>query len=94
MSGQAVRATRLFAAAARLRREMGAKMSSNDRIEYEHYLTMVHESLDHATYEVEWSEGFSMPKEMIIEDLKEWLGEIKNIYSMNLMQTLLPVPMT
>jgi len=43
MADQPKRATRLFAAAAKLRREMGAKMSNNDRIEYEQYLDLVHE---------------------------------------------------
>ena len=72
MAGEPRRAARLFAAAARLRREMGAKMSSNDRHEYEQYLDLVHEKLDHAAFEVEWSEGFSMTTEQIIKDLKEW----------------------
>ncbi|MEJ2600893.1 MAG: tetratricopeptide repeat protein [Anaerolineales bacterium] len=74
MANQAPRAARLFAAASRLRREMGAKMSSNDRLEYEHYLTIVHEHLDHATFETEWSQGFIMTTQEIIEDLKEWSG--------------------
>lgn len=79
MANQAKRAARLFAAAAKLRREMGAKMSSSDRIEYEKYRTMVHEHLDHATFEAEWLEGFSMTTEQIIEDLKEWLGDFESV---------------
>jgi predicted ATPase/class 3 adenylate cyclase len=73
MANQPGRAARLFAAAARLRREMGAKMSSNDRLEYEHYLTMVHKHLDHAAFEVEWSEGFLMETGQFIKELREWL---------------------
>ncbi len=75
MADQPVRAARLFAAAARLRREMGAKMSSNDRLEYEHYLAKVHEHLDHAAFEVEWSEGFMMTTGQFIQELKEWLED-------------------
>jgi predicted ATPase/class 3 adenylate cyclase len=79
MANQAPRAARLFAAAAKLRREMGARMSSNDRMEYEHYLTMVHEHLDHATFEAEWSEGFLMTTEQIVEELNEWSDDLRNI---------------
>ena len=77
MAGQPVRAARLFAASARLRREMGAKMSSNDRLEYEHYLGLVHEHLDHMAFEVEWSEGFTMTTDQVIEELKEWSGNFE-----------------
>jgi hypothetical protein len=58
---------------------MGAKMSGSDRIEYEKYLTMVHEHLDYASFEAEWLEGFSMTTEGIVEDLKSWLGRSENI---------------
>jgi len=79
LANQPERAARLFAAAARLRREMGAKMSGSDRLEYEKYLTMVHEHLDYAAFEVEWLDGFSMTTEGIVEDLKDWLGRSENI---------------
>jgi predicted ATPase len=79
MGNQALRAVRLFAAAARLRREMGAQMSSNDRAEYERYLTMVHEQLDHTTFEMEWLEGFSMATEQILADLDAWLGNLQMV---------------
>ena len=62
----------MFAVAARLRREIGAKMSSNDREEYERYLDLVHEKLDHTTFESEYTEGFSMTTDQIIDNLKEW----------------------
>jgi predicted ATPase/class 3 adenylate cyclase/Tfp pilus assembly protein PilF len=78
MANQPRRAARLFAAAAKLRREMGAKMSSNDLSEYENYLSMVHEHLDYAAFEAEWSEGFTMTMEQIVEDLKEWSGYFEN----------------
>lgn len=77
ISNQAPRAVRLFAAAARLRREMRAKMSSSDLLEYEQYLDRVHRQLDHATFEAVWSEGFNMATEQIIEDLKGWSGDFK-----------------
>ncbi len=54
---------------------MGAKMSSNDQVEYEHYLTMVHEQIDHTTFEAEWLEGSSMTTEQIIEELNAWSGD-------------------
>jgi tetratricopeptide (TPR) repeat protein len=73
---EARRAVRLFAAAARLRHDMGVKISSNDRVEYEQHLALVHEHLDHATFEAEWSEGFSLTTQKIMEDLNEWLDEI------------------
>jgi tetratricopeptide (TPR) repeat protein len=72
LANQPVHAVHLFAAAAKLRRAMGAKMSTNDRVEYEKYLTMVHVQLDHATFEAEWSEGFMMTLEKIIEELSKW----------------------
>jgi predicted ATPase/class 3 adenylate cyclase len=72
ISNRAARAARLFAAAARLRREMGAMMSSSDLLEYEQYQDLVHKQLNYASFEAEWSEGFSMTAEQIIEDLKEW----------------------
>jgi predicted ATPase/class 3 adenylate cyclase len=72
MANQAQRAARLFAAASKLRREMGAQMSNNDRQEYEHYLALVHDHLDHVTFEAEWSQGFSMTTEQIITELNEW----------------------
>jgi hypothetical protein len=56
---------------------MGAKMSSNDRLEYEHYLALVHEHLDHMTFEVEWSKGFTMTTDQIIEELKKWSGDFE-----------------
>jgi predicted ATPase/uncharacterized protein HemY len=74
MANQTARAVHLFAAAAKLRHEMGAKMSSNDRLEYEHYLTMVHEHMDHTEFEAEWSVGFTMTTEQIIEDVRQWSG--------------------
>jgi predicted ATPase/class 3 adenylate cyclase len=72
MAGEARRAARLFSAAAKLRHDMGAQMSSNDRQEYEHYLTMVHDHLDHVTFEAEWLQGFTMTAEQIIQELNEW----------------------
>jgi predicted ATPase/class 3 adenylate cyclase len=78
MANQARRAARLFAAAAKLRHEMGAQMSNNDRQEYEHYLTMVHDHLDHVTFEAEWLQGFTMTTEQIIEELNEWSGDFES----------------
>jgi predicted ATPase len=78
MANQARRAARLFAAAAKLRHEMGAKMSSSDRLEYEQYLALVQDHLDHATFEAEWSGGFLMTTEQIIEELHEWSGDFEN----------------
>jgi hypothetical protein len=69
LADQPVRAARLFAAAEKLRRAMGAKMSSNDRLEYEKYLSMAREQLDHATFEAEWSAGFQMTTAEMIADL-------------------------
>jgi len=70
------RAVRLFAAAAKLRHDMGVKININDRVEYERQLALVHERLDLAAFETEWSEGFSMTTQEIMEDLKKSLDEI------------------
>jgi len=78
VTNQANRAARLFAAAAKLSREMGVKMSDQDSKEYENYLAMVHERLDHTMFEVEWSEGFRMATEQVIEELNEWLGDFNS----------------
>jgi tetratricopeptide (TPR) repeat protein len=75
---QGRRAARLFAAAAKLRWEMGAKISGNDRLEYENYISIAHRKLDYPSFEVEWSEGFAMSTEQVIRDLKEWLGDFGN----------------
>jgi hypothetical protein len=72
LANQPARAARYFASSARLRREMGAKMSSNDREEYEYYLGMVHKQMDNVQFEAEWSEGFSMTIDQIIEDAKRF----------------------
>lgn len=69
---QPARAARLFAAAAKLRREMGMRMSNNDWSEYEQYLMSAYQLIDHPTFEAEWSEGFSMTTGQLIDDLKEW----------------------
>ena len=69
-TNEARRAVRLFAAGAKLRREIGATINGNVRIEHERYLVMVHKQLDHASFETEWSEGFSMTTQKILEDLK------------------------
>ncbi len=74
LANEPTRAVHLFAAAAALRKSMGAKMSNNDRAEYEKYLTMVHLHMDHATFEAEWSEGFTMTIEQIVNGLSEWSG--------------------
>lgn len=84
MANQPVRAARYFAASAKLRREMGAIMSSNDRTEYEQYLTMVHKQIDHSTFEAEWSEGFSMSVEEIIEDVTQWIVFFEGVPSKKL----------
>ena len=83
VNDQAKRSTRLFAAAAKLRRDMGAKMSNNDHLEYEKYLTLVHEHLDHATFEAEWLEGFASTTEEIIADLQQWLDQTEKTLATN-----------
>lgn len=69
---QPARAARLFAAAAKLRREMGMRMSNNDWAEYEHYLMATNQLIDRPTFEAEWSEGFAMTAEQLVLDVKEW----------------------
>ena len=73
VSNRPEQAARLFAAAAKLRQGIGAKMSNNDRVEYEQYLELTHQQLDHVSFEMEWSAGFGMSANKILEDLGKWL---------------------
>lgn len=72
IENQPARAARLFAAAAKLRREMGMRMSNNDWSEYEHYLMTAQQMIDRPSFEAEYSEGFSMTTDQLVDDLKEW----------------------
>ncbi len=72
VTNQPEKAARLFAASAKLRQEIGAKMSSNDRIEYEKFINLTHQQLDHVSFEMEWTIGYSTSAFQILEDLKTW----------------------
>ena len=69
---QTRQAVRMFAAASKLRGEIGAEMSDSDRHEYEHYLDLTHQQLDDVSFEAEWSKGYEMSVNQVIEDLKTW----------------------
>jgi predicted ATPase/class 3 adenylate cyclase/Tfp pilus assembly protein PilF len=64
MAGQLVYATRLFAAAARLRETLGIKMGAGDRTEYEQYLAALHENMDEQLLAEAMQEGdaFTIPE--------------------------------
>jgi predicted ATPase/class 3 adenylate cyclase len=71
LRNQPAQAACLFAAAEKLRVEMGAKMGSADQEEYEHYLAILHDQLDPESFEAAWLKGSLMITEQIIEGLKE-----------------------
>jgi len=69
MADQPVRAARLFAAAERLRQEIGARMGRDDREEYEDYLAMLRHKLPEAALNAAWSEGSAMTMEQAIGEV-------------------------
>jgi predicted ATPase/class 3 adenylate cyclase/Tfp pilus assembly protein PilF len=69
--GQPTRAARLFAAAEKSRKMLGAQMGKGDREEYEHYLGTLREQISQAEFEAAWSEGFHMTIEQITPDLTD-----------------------
>jgi tetratricopeptide (TPR) repeat protein len=71
LRNQPAQAACLFAAADKIRAEMGAKMGSDDQREYERYMAILHDQLDPATFEAAWSKGGAMTTEQIIEGFKE-----------------------
>jgi hypothetical protein len=53
-------ATRLFAAADRIRQAIGAKMGNDDKLEFESYLTKLRNQLENKAFEDAWTEGHLM----------------------------------
>jgi len=72
MTGQPKSAARWFAAAEKLRQQMGARMGEDDQREYEMCLDRLRKQLDETIFQSLWSEGYSMTTEQVIEDLKSW----------------------
>ena len=72
MTGQPKCAARWFAAADKLRQEMGARMGDDDQREYERCLNKLRDQLDEETFRTLWSGGYSMTTVEVIEDLKRW----------------------
>jgi predicted ATPase len=68
MTGQPIRAARLFAVADRLRETIGVRMGVDDRREYERYLDSLRDQLTQATFEAAWSEGNALSVEAAIEE--------------------------
>jgi tetratricopeptide (TPR) repeat protein len=82
MDQQHARATRLFAAADKLRWTMGAVMGQHDQEEYQGYLNKLQSQMETEAINAAWSEGHSATLEAVIEDLKEWSGSLPvNLHS-------------
>jgi len=69
MVDQPVRAARLFAAAEKLRQEIGATMGRDDREEYEDYLAMLRHELPEDAFKAAWAEGSAMTLEQAIGEV-------------------------
>lgn len=74
MTNQPSLAARLFAVAGKMRDATGAKMGSDDRKEYEHYLSVLRDRMTDAEFEIVWSEGYAMTTEQAIAELESWSG--------------------
>lgn len=74
MANQPTLAARLFAAAEKLRVEMGVKMGKHDLLEYDQHLATLRDHLDEVTFNIIWSEGYSMATDRIVKELTDWMG--------------------
>ena len=72
MTGQPSLAARLFAMTDKMRDATGATMGSDDRREYERYLSALHNQMTDAEFEAVWSEGYAMTTEQAIAELVGW----------------------
>jgi predicted ATPase/Tfp pilus assembly protein PilF len=68
LARQPIRAAHLFAAADRLRQEIGVKMGSDDQQEYEYHQAALRRQLDDTAFTTAWSEGWAMTTEQAIEE--------------------------
>jgi predicted ATPase/class 3 adenylate cyclase len=62
----------LFAASERIRREMDARMGSQDQQEYEHYLGILKDELGVLKLTSTWSAGSALTMEQILERIENW----------------------
>ncbi len=69
-----VAAARMFAAAEKIRQEIGVEMAADDRREYDRYVTLLREQLDAGTFATAWSEGRTMSLGQVAEGMNEWPG--------------------
>jgi tetratricopeptide (TPR) repeat protein len=67
-------ATRLFAAADKIRQAIGAKMGHDDQLEYESYLIKLRDQLENKAFEEAWSVGQLLSSEQTMEILKDWVA--------------------
>src|SRR5262249_38338775 len=64
--GDALRAARLFGAAAALREELGVAMPETDKEGYERSVTIARQQLDDMAFNDAWTEGQSMSLDIVI----------------------------
>lgn len=72
MTGQPSLAARLFAVTDKMRDATGARMGSDDRMEYERYLSVLRNQMSDAEFESTWSGGYAMTTEQAIAELEGW----------------------
>ena len=72
MTGQPSLAARLFAVTDKMRDATGARMGSDDRMEYERYLSVLRNQMSDAEFETAWSGGYAMTTEQAIAELEGW----------------------
>jgi non-specific serine/threonine protein kinase len=68
MASRPKQATRLFAAADRIREEIGGRMGLADKNEYETCLRLAKEQIDEATFSSSWSDGQAMSMKQAISE--------------------------
>jgi hypothetical protein len=68
VAGEPATAVHLFAAADKLRQSLGARMGSDDRLELERYLALLHDRLDDQAFYALWSQGFSLSLEQAVDE--------------------------
>ena len=72
MTDQPFLAARLFAVTEKIRDATGARMGSDDRKEYERYLSMLRSQMNDMEFEAAWSQGYAMTTEQAIAELEPW----------------------
>jgi tetratricopeptide (TPR) repeat protein len=68
ITNQPGEAIRLFAASQKIREEIGARMGSEDLVEYNEYLMVTRQQLNQAEYNQAWMNGYHLSIDQAVED--------------------------